>query len=84
MLGRGADLARVAHWLKIAAPVEGYVSLAIGRTIWLDALSEHLAGRLQRDAAITQIAANYRQMIDTYAAAGTGLEPATRSADDIT
>jgi len=84
VLGRGADLARVARWLKIAAPVEGYVGLAIGRTIWLDALSEHLAGRLERDAAITQIAANYRQMIDTYAAAGTGLEPATRSADDVT
>ena len=84
MLGRGADLARVAHWLKIAAPVEGYVSLAIGRTIWLDALSEQLAGRLERDVAISQIAANYRQMIDTYAAAWAALEPATRSADDIT
>lgn len=67
VLGRGADLDRVAHWLKVAAPVAGYVGLAIGRTIWLEALSEHVAGRLERDAAITQIAANYRQMIDAYA-----------------
>ncbi|MEO8967384.1 MAG: DUF2090 domain-containing protein, partial [Solirubrobacteraceae bacterium] len=84
LLGRGADLARVAHWLKIAAPVKGYIGLAIGRTIWLEALTEHLAGRLERDAAITQIAANYRQMIDTYAAAGTALEPVTRTVDNIT
>ena len=67
VLGRGADLARVSHWLKVAAPVTGYVGLAIGRTIWLEALSEHQAGRLEREAAITQIAANYRQMIDVYA-----------------
>ena len=76
VLGRGADLARVAHWLKVAAPVAGYVGLAIGRTIWLEALSEHVAGRLERDAAIAQIAANYRQMIDVYAAAATGTSSA--------
>jgi myo-inositol catabolism protein IolC len=69
VLGRGADLARVAHWLTLAAPVAGYVGLAIGRTIWLEALSEHQAGRLEREAAVTQIAANYRQMIDAYASA---------------
>jgi myo-inositol catabolism protein IolC len=67
VLGRGADLARVSHWLKVAAPVTGFVGLAIGRTIWLEALSEHQAGRLEREAAITQIAANYRRMIDVYA-----------------
>jgi myo-inositol catabolism protein IolC len=76
VLGRGADLDRVAHWLTVAAPVDGYQGFAVGRTIWLDALSEHLAGRLERDAAIEQIAANYRQMIDVYvsAAAGTSSE----------
>ena len=67
VLGRGADLDRVAHWLKVAAPIAGYVGFAIGRTIWSQALSEHHAGRLEREAAIAQIAANYRQMIDVYA-----------------
>jgi myo-inositol catabolism protein IolC len=67
VLGRGAGLDRVAHWLREAAPVDGYVGLAIGRTLWLQALTEHLAGRLERDAAAEQIAANYRQMIDVYA-----------------
>jgi myo-inositol catabolism protein IolC len=67
VLGRGADLDRVAHWLRVAAPVAGYVGLAIGRTIWSGALTKHQAGRLERDAAIAQIAANYRQVIDVYA-----------------
>lgn len=48
-------------------PAAGYVGLAIGRTIWLDALSEHLAERLEREAAVEQIAANYRRMIEVYA-----------------
>jgi myo-inositol catabolism protein IolC len=75
VLGRGANLDRVAHWLRAAAPVEGYVGLAVGRTIWLDALSEHVAGRLERDAAIERIAANYRRMIDVYAGAAAGTSP---------
>lgn len=69
VLGRGASLDRVAHWLREAAPVDGYVGFAIGRTLWLEALTEHLAGRLARDATAEQIAANYRQMIDVYAKA---------------
>ncbi len=81
VLGRGADLARVAHWLKVAAPVAGYVGLAIGRTIWSEALSEYQAGGLGREAAITQIAANYRQMIDVYAdAAGSTPEHSAHAA----
>ncbi|HEY5193967.1 MAG TPA: DUF2090 domain-containing protein [Solirubrobacteraceae bacterium] len=75
VLGRGANLDRVAHWLTVAAPVEGYVGFAVGRTIWLEALSEHVAGRLERDAAIEQIAANYRRMIDVYAGAAAGTPP---------
>ena len=69
VLGRGANLDRVAHWLQEAAPVAGYVGFAIGRTIWLDALSEYVARRLERDATIEQIAASYRQMIDVYSTA---------------
>lgn len=75
VLGRGADLVRATRWLTIAAGVPGYVGLAIGRTIWLQTIRDHLAGRLQRDEAVARIAANYRQMIDVYAAA----TPASRS-----
>jgi myo-inositol catabolism protein IolC len=69
VLGRGANLDRVAHWLREAAPVAGYVGFAIGRTIWLDALSAHVARRLGPAATIEQIAGNYRQMIDVYSTA---------------
>ncbi len=69
VLGRGATTDRVADWLCQAAPVPGYAGFAIGRTIWLDALIEHLAGRLDDDAVADRIASNYRHMIDVYAAA---------------
>jgi myo-inositol catabolism protein IolC len=67
VLGRGASLDRVAHWLEVAAPVAGYIGFAIGRTIWLGALSDHVTGRLERQVAVEQIAANHRRMIDVYA-----------------
>lgn len=69
VLGRGASTERVVDWLRQAATVPGYAGFAIGRTIWLDALTERLAGRLDDDGATERIARNYRHMIDTYAAA---------------
>jgi len=69
VLGRGASAERVARWLRQAASVPGYVGFAIGRTIWQEALTEYLAGRLDREAATGRIADNYRQMIDVYASA---------------
>jgi myo-inositol catabolism protein IolC len=75
VLGRGANLERVAHWLREAAPVAGYMGFAIGRTIWLGALSDHVAGRLERHAAVEQIATNHRRMIDVYVGAAAGTAP---------
>jgi hypothetical protein len=50
-----------------------------GEQVKASGLSGRLAGRLARDAAIAaQIAANYRRMIDVYAAAGTPPEPPAR------
>ena len=72
VLGRGADTARVVAWLELAAPVPGYIGFAIGRTIWEEALREHLAGRLDAAAASARIANEYRRMIDLYAAASAG------------
>src|SRR3954451_2157216 len=34
LLGRGASDDKVDHWLRQAAPVEGFVGFAIGRSIW--------------------------------------------------
>jgi myo-inositol catabolism protein IolC len=66
VLGRGADDAKVEHWLRQGAPVEGYAGFAIGRTIWWDALKGFLDGDLERDDAARQIADNYLRFVRVY------------------
>jgi 5-dehydro-2-deoxygluconokinase len=66
LLGRGADDAKVEHWLRQAAPVEGFVGFAIGRTIWWDALRGFLEDSLERDKASDQVASNYLRFVDVY------------------
>jgi myo-inositol catabolism protein IolC len=66
VLGRGADDAKVDHWLRQGAPVEGYAGFAIGRTIWWDALKGFLDGDLEREAAAQQIADNYLRFVSVY------------------
>jgi 5-dehydro-2-deoxygluconokinase len=66
VLGRGADDAKVDHWLTQAAPVEGFVGFAIGRSIWWDPLKAYVAGKIERSAGARQIAENYMRFIDVY------------------
>jgi len=66
LLGRGANDAKVEHWLRQAAPVEGFVGFAIGRTIWWDALKAFLDGSLPREDAIAQVADNYLRFVKVY------------------
>jgi 5-dehydro-2-deoxygluconokinase len=66
LLGRGADDDKVDHWLTQAAPVDGFVGFAIGRSIWGGALKGFLEGDLERDAAAEQIARNYLRFVKVY------------------
>jgi myo-inositol catabolism protein IolC len=66
VLGRGADDAKVEHWLRQGAPVDGYAGFAIGRTIWWDALKGFLDGEIERDDAAQQIADNYLRFVRVY------------------
>ena len=66
LLGRGASDEKVDHWLQQAAPVEGFVGFAIGRSIWSDALKGFIGGDLEREAAAEQIAENYLRFIKVY------------------
>ena len=66
LLGRGASDEKVDHWLQQAAPVEGMVGFAIGRSIWWDALKGFLAGDLPREKAAEQIADNFLRFIQVY------------------
>jgi 5-dehydro-2-deoxygluconokinase len=66
LLGRGASDEKVDHWLRVAAPVEGFIGFAIGRSIWWDALKGSIDGSLEREAAAQQVADNYRRFIRVY------------------
>ncbi len=72
LLGRGASDDKVDHWLRQAAPVEGFVGFAIGRSIWWDALKGFIDGKLERSAAADQIASNYLRFVQVYNEAESG------------
>jgi myo-inositol catabolism protein IolC len=72
LLGRGASDEKVDHWLRQAAPVEGFVGFAIGRSIWWDALKGFLDGSLERGAAAEKIADNYLRFVKVYDDAESG------------
>jgi 6-phosphofructokinase len=69
VLGAGADEATVAHWLRQAATVDGFVGFAIGRTIFWGALKGWLAGDIDRETAVRTIADNYRSSIELFESA---------------
>jgi myo-inositol catabolism protein IolC len=66
LLGRGASNEKVDQWLQQAAPVDGFIGFAIGRSIWWDALKGFLADELERGAAAEQIAENYLRFVRVY------------------
>jgi myo-inositol catabolism protein IolC len=66
VLGRGADDAKVDHWLTQAAPVEGFVGFAIGRSIWWDPLKAYVDGKIERSAGARKIAENYLRFVNVY------------------
>jgi myo-inositol catabolism protein IolC len=71
VLGRGADMAKVKQWITTGAAVQGFSGFAVGRTLWHDALSEHVAGRLSERETAWTIATRYRTLIEAYVAADT-------------
>jgi myo-inositol catabolism protein IolC len=66
LLGRGASTEKVEHWLREAAPVEGFIGFAIGRSIWWDALAGFLKGSIERGDAASTIADNYLHFVQVY------------------
>src|ERR1700694_3792201 len=66
VLGRGADDARVDHWLTQGAPVEGFIGFAIGRSIWWDPLKAYVDGKIERSAGARKIAENFLRFVSVY------------------
>jgi myo-inositol catabolism protein IolC len=68
VLGRGASDEKVDEWLRAAAGLDGYVGLAIGRSIFNESVKAYAADPdgFDREAAVAKIAHNYRRFIDVY------------------
>jgi 5-dehydro-2-deoxygluconokinase len=66
VLGRGADDEKVDHWLSQAAPVDGFVGFAIGRSIWWNPLKAYIDGKIDRAAGAQKIAENYLRFVKVY------------------
>jgi len=66
VLGRGADDAKVDQWLQAAAPVDGYIGFAIGRSIWWEPLKAYVDGKIDRAAGARKIAENYLRFVAVY------------------
>jgi 5-dehydro-2-deoxygluconokinase len=66
ILGRGEDDQKVRQWLTTAASVPGFIGFAVGRTTFWEPLVGSRAGKIAREAAISQIAASYREWVDLF------------------
>ncbi len=68
VLGRDAPAARLDHWLAVAAPVDGFVGFAIGRSIWEDPIAGRGHGASE-EQTVSQIAGRYLDFARRYCAA---------------
>jgi myo-inositol catabolism protein IolC len=66
ILGRGEDDKKVRLWLKTAAAVPGFIGFAVGRTTFWDPLVDMRAGKMTREAAVTEIGRRYREWCDIF------------------
>jgi len=69
LLGRDAPRDRLLHWIDIAAPIDGFVGFAIGRSIWEDAIAALTEGRVDEAGAASLIAEEYASYARHYVAA---------------
>ena len=69
VLGRDAPAEHLDHWLAVAAPVDGFVGFAIGRSIWEEPIAEHNQGEISENEAIASIARRYLGFASHYCAA---------------
>jgi 5-dehydro-2-deoxygluconokinase len=66
VLGRGEDDKKVREWLGIAAPVPGFIGFAVGRTSFWDPLMDMRSKKIDRGAAVAEIARRYREWVDIF------------------
>lgn len=74
LLGRGSDKESVHRWLRVAAPIDGYVGFAVGRTNFSAPLKAYIQSRTPEAAAtaIETIARNFKECVDVWRQAAGG------------
>lgn len=66
ILGRGEDDKKVCEWLTTAAPVEGFIGFAVGRTAFWEPLVEWRDKKTTRDAAVKEISRRYQEFVSKF------------------
>lgn len=67
VLGRHASAEDLDRWLETAAPIPGFDGFAIGRSIWWDALEDHLKGSADDAEVRRRVADAYSGFADDWA-----------------
>ena len=71
VLGRGEDDQKVREWLATAAPVDGFIGFAVGRTVFWDPLVEWRDRKITREAAVSEISRRYQEFVSIFEEART-------------
>ncbi len=66
VLGRGEDEKKVREWLVTAAPVEGFIGFAVGRTAFWDPLVDWRDKKIARESAVNEISRRYREFVSIF------------------
>jgi 5-dehydro-2-deoxygluconokinase len=66
ILGRGEDDRKVREWLGVAAPVKGFIGFAVGRTTFWDPCVDWRNKKINREAAVAEIARRYKEWCDLF------------------
>ncbi len=66
ILGRGESKELVEKWIKAGSKIKGIIGFAIGRTIFLEALTQFNNGKISREEAVEQISANYIHFYEIF------------------
>lgn len=66
MLGRGEDSTKVKKWLKDASAFKEIIGFAIGRTVFLEAVKDFHAGKIDENKAVKNISKKFLSFVDNW------------------
>lgn len=67
ILGRAESKEKVEQWIKAGRDVKGVIGFAVGRTVFLQPLTDLKNVKIREEEAISQIADNFKYFYDIFA-----------------